>query len=80
VQSWELFLVIRTLLFGLAVATAAQFPVFAEREPPIRTGLWVMQPLPGNGRELSAFAAEVCANRELTGVCVYIHWTMVTVL
>ena len=53
---------IRTLLFGLAVATVGQFPVFAEREPPIRTGLWVMQPLPENGRELNAFEAGVRAD------------------
>jgi len=69
------FHLIPILLCGLVVAVECQSPVPAAKQgPPIRTGLWVMQPLPENGRELSAFEAGVRANRELAGVCVYIRW------
>jgi len=51
-----------------------QFPVFAEREPPIRTGLWVIQPLADDSNRLSDFAGDVRANRQLTGVCIHVRW------
>jgi hypothetical protein len=66
--------VIRTSICGLAVATVGQFPVFAEREPPIRTGLWVIQPLAEDSNKLSDFAADVRANPQLTGVCIHLKW------
>jgi hypothetical protein len=66
--------VILTSICGLVVATVGQFPVFAKREPPIRTGLWVTQPLAEDSNELSAFATDVRANRQLTGVCIHVHW------
>jgi hypothetical protein len=66
--------VIQTSICGLAVATVGQFPVFAEREPPIRTGLWVIQPLAEDSNKLSDFAADVRANPQLTGVCIHLHW------
>src|SRR5881394_494829 len=65
------------LLCGLVVVIEGQSPVFAKQGPPIRTGLWALQPLPDNGRELSAFAAAVRANRQLAGVCIHIHWNAV---
>jgi hypothetical protein len=66
---------ITQLLCGLVVAVAGQSPILAAKQgSPIRTGLWVMQPLPENDRELSAFEAGVRANHELAGVCVYMHW------
>ena len=69
------FHLIPILLCGLVVAVEGQSTVFAAKQgPPIRTGLWVLQPLPDNGRQLSAFAAGVRANRELAGVCIHIHW------
>ena len=66
--------VIQTSICGLAIATVGQFPVFAEREPPIRTGLWVIQPLAEDSNKLSDFAADVRANPQLTGVCIHLHW------
>ena len=45
--------VIRTSICGLVVATVGQFLVFAEREPPIRTGLWVIQSLAEDSNKLS---------------------------
>jgi hypothetical protein len=56
------------------LAMAGPIPLLAERGPPIRTGLWVLEPLPDNGHELSAFAAGVRANPELAGACIHIHW------
>lgn len=66
--------VIQTSICGLAVATVGQFPVFAEREPPIRTGLWVTQPLAEDSNELSTFAADLRSNHQLIGVCIHVHW------
>jgi len=51
-----------------------QFPVFAGRERPIRTGLWVIQPLAEDSNTLSAFAAGVRSNPQLTGVCIHVRW------
>ena len=66
--------VIQTSICGLVVATVGQFPVFAGRERPIRTGLWVIQPLAEDSNTLSAFAAGVRSNPQLTGVCIHGHW------
>jgi hypothetical protein len=66
---------ISALLCGLVVTIGGQSTVFAAKQgPPIRTGLWAMQPLPDNDGELSAFAAGVRANRELAGACIHIRW------
>jgi hypothetical protein len=67
--------VIAALVCGLVVTAGGQSPVLAAQQGlAIRTGLWALQPLPENGRELSAFADGVRANRELAGVCIHIHW------
>ncbi|HEU0208549.1 MAG TPA: hypothetical protein VFQ78_06185 [Candidatus Udaeobacter sp.] len=63
------------LLFGLVIQVHGQnAPVAAKQGAPIRTGLWVLQPLPENDRELNAFAEGVRGNRRLAGVCIHIHW------
>jgi hypothetical protein len=66
--------VIQTSICGLAVAIVGQFPVFAEREAPIRTGLWVSQRVPENPGTLSGLEAQIRANPNLTGVCLSIGW------
>jgi hypothetical protein len=66
--------VIRTSICGLVVVTVGQFAVFADRDLPIRTGLWVIQPLAQDTDKLSDFAAGVRANSQLTGVCIHVHW------
>ena len=69
------FRLIPILLCGLVIAVEGQSPILAARQgPPIRTGLWLMQPVPKNDRELSALEAGLRANRELAGICVYNHW------
>ena len=73
-QSWELFLVIRTLLFGLVVATVGQFPVLAEQDVPIRTGLWVSLRVPQESGAIDALESRIRANPNLTGVCLSIDW------
>jgi len=72
------FHLIPILLCGLIIAVEGQNPILAAKQgPPIRTGLWVMQPLPENDHQLSAFEAGVRANRELAGVCVYLRWNVI---
>jgi hypothetical protein len=66
--------VIRTSICGLVVVTVGQFAVFADRDLPIRTGLWVIQPLAQDTDKLSDFAASVRANSQLSGVCIHVHW------
>jgi hypothetical protein len=66
--------VIRTSLCGLIVGIVGQSSLFAEREAPIRTGLWVIQPLAEDSNTLSAFAAGVRSNPQLTGVCIHVRW------
>jgi hypothetical protein len=73
-QPAKFFYVIRPLLVGVTLAMAGPIPLLAEREPPIRTGLWVIQPLAEDSNELSDFAADVRANPQLTGVCIHLHW------
>jgi len=71
-QPAKFFYVIRPFLCGLTLAMAGPIPLFAEREPPIRTGLWVMQKV--DARELDAFAGSIRANHQLTGVCLNVAW------
>jgi hypothetical protein len=74
-QPRNFFHVIGVFFCGLAVSVLGQSQVLATKQgPPIRTGLWLLQPLPDNGDQLSAFAAGVRANSELAGVCIHIHW------
>ena len=69
------FRLIPILLCGLVVAVGGQSPILAaKREPPIRTGLWVIQPLAEDSSNLSDFAADVRANPQLTGVGIHFHW------
>src|SRR5438128_12352493 len=63
----------RICLCVLVLSTVGQVPIFAEREPPLRTGLWMTQPIEG-GDKLSAFEAQVRANPHLAGVCLHIGW------
>ena len=71
-QPAKFFYVIRLLLCGLTLAMAGPIQAFAEREPPIRTGLWVMQKV--DARELDAFASSIRATHQLTGVCLHVAW------
>src|SRR5439155_26594687 len=66
--------ILRPLLCGLTFATAGPFLVFAEREPPIRTGLWVTQKVSENAGALEDFASSIRANHQLTGVCLHVAW------
>jgi Beta-galactosidase len=63
--------VIRILVYGFLAVATGRISVFAEREAPIRTGLWVSQRVPGT---LSGFEAQIRANPNLTGVCLSIGW------
>jgi hypothetical protein len=71
-QLAKFFHVIRPLLCGVALATAGSIPLFAEREPPIRTGLWVMQKV--DAGQLDTFANAVRANHQLSGICLHVAW------
>src|SRR5213080_4138943 len=66
--------IFRPFLCGLTLVMASPFSVFAEREPPIRTGLWVMQKVSENAGALDAFANSIRANHQLTGVCLNVAW------
>ena len=72
IQPAKFFYVIRPLICGVTLAMAGPIPLFAEREPPIRTGLWVMQKV--DARQLDTFASTVRANHQLTGVCLHVAW------
>jgi hypothetical protein len=63
----------RTFLFVLALALSTPLPVLALSGPPLRTGLWMMQPIEG-GDKAGAFEAQVRANPHLSGVCLHIGW------
>jgi Beta-galactosidase len=66
--------VIRALVCGFLVVATGQISVFAERETPIRTGLWVSQRVGESPATLSGFEAQIRANPNLTGVCLSIGW------
>src|SRR5207244_7880597 len=63
----------RTFLSALALALSGHLPVLAVSGPPLRTGLWMMQPIEG-GDNADAFEAQVRANPRLSGVCLHIGW------
>lgn len=64
---------IRTFLLVFAVAISGHISVFAVSGPPLRTGLWMTQPIEG-GDKLGALEAQVRANPHLSGVCLHIGW------
>src|SRR5947207_10140997 len=63
---------VRTFLFALALALPGHLRVFAVSGPPLRTGLWITQPIVGEKAE--NLEAQVRANRHLSGVCLHIGW------
>ena len=65
---------IRTFFCVLAVAILCQVALLAESGPPLRTGLWVTQRVPGNTAEMSEFESMVRTNPNLSGVCLHIGW------
>src|SRR6266704_2191612 len=65
---------IHTFLFALALALSGHAPALAVSGPPLRTGIWVMQPIPENADKLSAFESQVRSNPHLAGVCFHIGW------
>jgi hypothetical protein len=71
-QRAKFFYIIRPLLCGIGFATAGSVPLFAAREPPIRTGLWVTQRVDASA--LDTFASSIRANHQLTGVCLHVAW------
>jgi hypothetical protein len=63
----------RTFLFALALTLSGHVPVLAVSGPPLRTGLWMTQPIE-SGDKAGAFEAQVRANPHLSGVCLHIGW------
>jgi hypothetical protein len=64
---------VRTYLWVIALGVSGQFWALAAAGPPLRTGLWVLQPIE-SGRDASAFEAKVRGNSYLSGVCLHIGW------
>jgi Beta-galactosidase len=64
---------VRTYLWVIAFGVSGHFSLFAAAGPPLRTGLWVFQPIE-SGRDVSAFEAKVRGNSYLSGVCLHIGW------
>ena len=64
---------IRIFLFVLALVISGRVPLLAVSGPPLRTGLWMMQPIKG-GDKTGALEAQVRANSHLSGVCLHIGW------
>src|SRR5205814_4116911 len=64
---------IRTCLFVLALTLSGHVPLLAASGPPLRTGLWMTQPIEG-GDKAAGFEAQVRANPHLSGMCLHIGW------
>jgi hypothetical protein len=64
------------ILLGLA-AIASPPQILATSGPPLRTGLWVTQRLPGDAATFDEFSTQVRANHNLSGVCLHIPWDQV---
>jgi hypothetical protein len=64
---------IRIFLLVLGLAVSGHLPALAVSGPPLRTGLWALQPIE-SGRDVSAFEARVRRNSYLSGVCLHIDW------
>ena len=58
----------------------ATSPVFAEKDPPMRTGLWVTQKISEAAANLSAFEATIRGNPHLSGVSIHAGWNEVRAL
>ncbi|PYV68407.1 MAG: hypothetical protein DMG97_24870, partial [Acidobacteria bacterium] len=63
---------LRACLCCLAIAATDQ--VFAEQEPPKRTGLWVTQKISESAANLAGFEAAIRGNPHLAGVCLTVGW------
>lgn len=59
------------LIFALTLTCAC--PLRAVTGPPLRSGLWVTQPIEG-GDKAQALEAQIRANPHLSGVCLHIGW------
>ena len=64
---------IRIFLLVLGLAVSGHLPAFAVSGPPLRTGLWALQPIE-SGRDVRAFEARVRRNSYLSGVCLHIDF------
>lgn len=58
----------------MAVAVVPPCSSMAFEQPPIRTGLWVMQKLPVDDQALNELSSQVKANPNLSGVCLHVPW------
>src|SRR6266480_6441156 len=63
---------LRACLCCLAIAATDQ--VFAEKDPPKRTGLWVTQKISESAANLAGFEAAIRGNPHLVGVCIHAGW------
>src|SRR5438132_2279971 len=64
---------IRACLCVVAPAILGHVSLFAAAGPPLRTGLWMTQPIEGDDKT-GAFEAQVRANPHLSGVCLHVGW------
>ena len=64
---------LRTFWCVFAFAISGDASLLAVSGPPLRTGLWMTQPIEG-GDKAGAFEAQVRANPHLSGVCLHIGW------
>src|SRR5438552_18731098 len=63
---------LRACFYCLAIAATNQ--VFAEQEPPKRTGLWVTQKISESAANPAGFEAAIQGNPHLAGVCLTVDW------
>src|SRR5438874_7126044 len=63
---------LRACFYCLAIAATNQ--VFAEQEPPKRTGLWVTQKISESAANPAGFEAAIRGNPHLAGVCLTVGW------
>src|SRR5205809_845464 len=63
---------LRACCYCLAIAATNQ--VFAEQEPPKRTGLWVTQKISESAANPAGFEAAIRGNPHLAGVCLTVAW------
>jgi Beta-galactosidase len=63
------------LLFcALMLGVLVPIQLSADRESPIRTGLWVIQRLPEDPGGVAEMAAKLRANPYISGVCLHVAW------
>src|SRR5947199_2862009 len=63
---------LRASFYCLAIAATNQ--VFAEQQPPKRTGLWVTQKISESAANPAGFEAAIRGNPHLAGVCLTVGW------